>query len=99
MFLYRKKRKTKYTFLSLSLLSTMLTETVLTASNGGLQLWDPRTGTVFSSYKLTGGDCRPHALAIGNTSVRGGDSKAGAIYVAQADKAMMHVYQFEKVAY
>ncbi|KAI9598981.1 quinon protein alcohol dehydrogenase-like superfamily [Syncephalis fuscata] len=74
----------------------MLTETVLTAGDGGLQLWDPRTGTILSSYKLTGGDCHPHALAVGNASFRGGSLRPGVIYAAQADKAMMHVYQFEK---
>ncbi|RKP05864.1 WD40-repeat-containing domain protein [Thamnocephalis sphaerospora] len=74
----------------------MLTETVLTAGDGAMHLWDLRTGTALSGYKVAGPSCRAGCLALGRTTVRGGAARAGVMYAAQADKAMMHVYQFER---
>jgi pre-rRNA-processing protein IPI3 len=76
----------------------MLTETALTSGDGVLQLWDPRTGTILATYKVTRGGCHPRCLAVGNASFRGGSTRPGVMYAAQADKAMMNAYQFERVS-
>jgi hypothetical protein len=76
----------------------MLSETVLTTGDGAMYLWDPRTGTIFASYKITGTSPNVGCMAVGKTTVRGGELRPSIIFVPQTGKAMMHVYQFEKAS-
>lgn len=75
----------------------MLTELVLTSSSTEpiIHVWDFRTGTLITTFKQN--ICHKHGLAL--IPIPGQPERVGLIISAQADKALLHVYSWQKVIY
>ncbi|RIB17367.1 WD40-repeat-containing domain protein [Gigaspora rosea] len=72
----------------------MLTELVLTTSlsDSTIQVWDFKTGTLLTSFKQN--ICYQHGLAL--IPFPGQPNRVGLIIAAQCDKALLHVYSWQK---
>ncbi|CAG8520349.1 5723_t:CDS:2, partial [Racocetra persica] len=72
----------------------MLTELVLATSlsDSNIQVWDFRTGTLLTSFKQN--KCYQHGLAL--IPFPGQPNRVGLVIAAQTDKALLHVYSWQK---
>ncbi|CAG8455492.1 7424_t:CDS:2 [Cetraspora pellucida] len=72
----------------------MLTELALATSlsDSNIQVWDFRTGTLLTSFKQN--KCYQHGLAL--IPFPGQINRVGLIIAAQIDKALLHVYSWQK---